>query len=627
VSQVVVEGHEARKSVGSYLLAPIMPIVRRLRLKARLIALTVLLLIPTIVLGQAFLSSSQGQIDFGDKERDGVAVLGPALTVMTDVVAGNEVDLTDLSAAVKAHPDLKLDEQLSAVTDAAAKADTPAGKVDLATALNTLITEAGNTSNLILDPDLDSFYVMDALVVQLPNALVTAAQAEVPTQADTANGRVAEHALLAGGLSSRAGALSGDANTAVANTERAQLESELGALIAASEAADTLHTQIADGLDNPQPVEGADFAAAAGAAVDPTVKALDALLSSRVAHLSGTQRVILIVSVVALLLALWGVTGVITLTRREAETTVKAVEALAAGDLRERNLPDGSDEFGDIGRSLHVAIGTLRDMLNSIGEDAVTLAAASEEMSASSIAIAEAAQHTSARAGTATQAAQEVYSHVDSLSAASTQFGASIGEIAHNASEAARVATSATELARETTLTVDQLSRSSAEITDVIGLIRAVAEQTNLLALNATIEAARAGDAGKGFAVVANEVKDLAQQTASATADITDRVNQIQSDGAAAASAIGQIASVIDQINEFQTSIAGAVEEQSATAVEISQRAAEAAASAGHISESVTAVADTAQTTSGSASDSRTASEELAQMSTQLQTMVAHFQR
>ena len=129
------------------------------------------------------------------------------------------------------------------MTDAAAKADTPAGKADLATALNALITEAGNNSNLILDPDLDSFYVMDALVVQLPNALVTAAQAEVPTQADTANARVAEHALLAGSLSSRAGALSGDADTAVANTERAQLETELGALAAASEAADTLHTR------------------------------------------------------------------------------------------------------------------------------------------------------------------------------------------------------------------------------------------------------------------------------------------------------------------------------------------------------------------------------------------------
>ncbi|MCB0909227.1 MAG: hypothetical protein KDB63_19145, partial [Nocardioidaceae bacterium] len=249
------------------MLAPVVTVVRRLRLKARLIALTVVMLIPTVVLGQAFLSSSQGQISFGAKERDGAAVVGPALTALADVVAGKEVDLTDLGAAVTAHPDLTLDEQLAAVTDAAAQAGTPAGDAELATALNDLITEAGNTSNLILDPDLDSFYVMDALVVQLPNALVTAAQAEVPTQADNHNARVAEHALLAGGLSSRAAALSGDADTAVANTQRSQLEGELSALVAAGDAAEALNKTISQGLDDPRPVDASEFGAAAGAAV------------------------------------------------------------------------------------------------------------------------------------------------------------------------------------------------------------------------------------------------------------------------------------------------------------------------------------------------------------------------
>ena len=72
------------------------------------------------------------------------------------------------------------------------------------------------------------------------------------------------------------------------------------------------------------------------------------------------------------------------------------------------------------------------------------------------------------------------------------------------------------------------LSAASREIGAIVQLITTIAEQTNLLALNATIEAARAGDAGKGFAVVATEVKDLAQETAQATSDITSRITAIQ---------------------------------------------------------------------------------------------------
>ena len=114
-------------------------------------------------------------------------------------------------------------------------------------------------------------------------------------------------------------------------------------------------------------------------------------------------------------------------------------------------------------------------------------------------------------------------------------------------------------------------------------MITSIAEQTNLLALNATIEAARAGEAGKGFAVVATEVKDLAQETARATEDISRRVEAIQADTSGAVAAIEEITSVIARISDFQTTIASAVEEQTATTAEMSRSVTEAATGTGEI--------------------------------------------
>ena len=134
---------------------------------------------------------------------------------------------------------------------------------------------------------------------------------------------------------------------------------------------------------------------------------------------------------------------------------------------------------------------------------------------------------------------------MQTVAAGSEEMGASIREIAQNATEAARVAAQAVEVADATNATVAKLGESSAEIGNVVKVITSIAEQTNLLALNATIEAARAGEAGKGFAVVANEVKDLAQETARATEDITRRVEAIQADTGGAVEAIGEIAAII----------------------------------------------------------------------------------
>jgi methyl-accepting chemotaxis protein len=154
-------------------------------------------------------------------------------------------------------------------------------------------------------------------------------------------------------------------------------------------------------------------------------------------------------------------------------------------------------------------------------------------------------------------------------------------------------------------------------------MITTIAEQTNLLALNATIEAARAGDAGKGFAVVAGEVKELAQETARATGDISAQVESIQSAAAQAAQEIGRISEIIGRINDFQVTIAGAVEEQTATTSLMGQSVAQVADGSREIAAVLGRVNAASRQTTDDLEAIRTAARELADTSRRLRETVS----
>jgi methyl-accepting chemotaxis protein len=204
--------------------------------------------------------------------------------------------------------------------------------------------------------------------------------------------------------------------------------------------------------------------------------------------------------------------------------------------------------------------------------------------------------------------------------------GASIREIAQNASEAAQVASAAVATAETTNQAVSRLGESSTEIGNVVKAITSIAEQTNLLALNATIEAARAGEAGKGFAVVANEVKELAQETARATEDISRRVEAIQTDTAGAVDAIGEISKIISRINDYQLTIASAVEEQTATTNEMTRSVGEAAGGSAEIALNLSGVATATRAANASVLEAQRASAELAATSERMRELVRRFQ-
>jgi hypothetical protein len=163
----------------------------------------------------------------------------------------------------------------------------------------------------------------------------------------------------------------------------------------------------------------------------------------------------------------------------------------------------------------------------------------------------------------------------EAIAAESEEMRASIAEISRNAHRAATTAADASRTAKAANDTVTKLAQSSAGIGGVIEMIDRIAGQTRLLALNATIEAARVGEAGRGFAVVAGEVKQLAQETAGATAEVKQRIEGIQAQASEAVEAIGMILGIVDKIDETQAAIASAVEQQTATTAELSRHLVE----------------------------------------------------
>ncbi len=314
-------------------------------------------------------------------------------------------------------------------------------------------------------------------------------------------------------------------------------------------------------------------------------------------------------------------------------------EVQQSSDLTLRADASGRDEVADTARAFNTMLEHQQALIRHLMDTATQLAAASEEMSAISVQVSQAA---TAQGDQTSMVATAVHQ----MSVAVQEVARNAQSTASNAADANKEARQGSELVQSNLKSIqglsvsvekageviDTLHNQSDEISKVLGVIQSIAEQTNLLALNAAIEAARAGEAGRGFAVVADEVRSLASNTQKATESIRGMIDALQGGARSAVSAMQlsreqaqNSVSHAREAGEVLNHIVHAIEGIADGNVQISAATEEQTAVANEISQNISSLNDSIGEVVNGAEQSSHASRDLAQLASGLQQQIQRF--